>query len=162
MADHYLRQSPLAHLGLEGRAGKDRGEAGVAMGERAFPGIVDLRGRLETLSPAFEILFGFALPAQPNTTNDNGKTGAKARIEAVCLGPDEWWLLGAEPVKLAALAQGLLLHAIGGEPLGPKQGGPFRLLIPEGVADAPSACASNSFLRRAVSVASSARFGWLM
>ena len=36
----------------------------------------------------------------------------------------------SEPVKLSALAQGLLLHTLEGEPLSPKGGGPFRLLIP--------------------------------
>jgi sarcosine oxidase subunit gamma len=112
VADDYLRQSPLAHLGLEGRAAEDRGAAGVAMGERAFPGILDLRGRLETLSPAFETAFGFALPARINSAADNGKTGAKARLEALRLGPDEWWLLGAEPAKLAAK----LAKALDGRP----------------------------------------------
>jgi len=48
----------------------------------------------------------------------------------------------SEPVPLPALREGLLVHSLEGEPLPEKQGGPFRLLIPEGVPDAPSACAN--------------------
>jgi G3E family GTPase len=48
----------------------------------------------------------------------------------------------SEPVPLPALREGLLVHTLDGEPLPAKQGGPFRLLIPEGVPDAPSACAN--------------------
>ncbi len=48
----------------------------------------------------------------------------------------------SEPVPLAALREGLLVHTIDGAPLDPKQGGPYRLLIPEGVPGAPTACAN--------------------
>jgi G3E family GTPase len=48
----------------------------------------------------------------------------------------------SEPVPLSALREGLLVHTIDGEPLDAKQGGPYRLLIPEGVPGAPSACAN--------------------
>ena len=48
----------------------------------------------------------------------------------------------SEPVPLPALREGLLVHSVDGEPLDAKQGGPYRLLIPEGVAGAPSACAN--------------------
>jgi Oxidoreductase molybdopterin binding domain len=48
----------------------------------------------------------------------------------------------SEPVPLSALREGLLVHTIDGAPLDAKQGGPYRLLIPEGVAGAPSACAN--------------------
>ena len=112
MAEDYLRQSPLAHLGLAGRALKKRGEAGVAMGERPFPGIVDLRGEHKAVSAAFELAFGFALPAAPNTAAGKGKAGAKTRVEALWLGPDEWWVLGADPAKLAAK----LAKALDGQP----------------------------------------------
>jgi G3E family GTPase len=48
----------------------------------------------------------------------------------------------SEPVPLSALREGLLVHTQDGAPLGAKQGGPYRLLIPEGVPGAPSGCAN--------------------
>ncbi len=48
----------------------------------------------------------------------------------------------SEPVPLAALREALLVHTLAGEPLAANQGGPYRLLIPEGVPGAPSACAN--------------------
>ncbi len=48
----------------------------------------------------------------------------------------------SEPVPLDALRQGVLLHTLDGEPLPAGKGGPFRLLIPEHVENAPSACAN--------------------
>jgi G3E family GTPase len=48
----------------------------------------------------------------------------------------------SEPVPLGALREGLLVHSVNGEPLDAKQGGPYRLLIPDGVPGAPSACAN--------------------
>ncbi len=48
----------------------------------------------------------------------------------------------SEPVPLAALREGLLVHSLDGYPMEPKQGGPYRLLIPESVPGAPSACAN--------------------
>ncbi len=48
----------------------------------------------------------------------------------------------SEPVPLAALREGLLVHSLDGAPLDAKQGGPYRLLIPDGVPGAPSACAN--------------------
>jgi len=56
----------------------------------------------------------------------------------------------SEPVALRALGQGILLHTLAGEALPEKQGGPFRLLIPEGVPDAPSACANVKAVTRIV------------
>jgi len=56
----------------------------------------------------------------------------------------------SEPVKLAALSEGVLLHSQEGSPLPKAKGGPFRLLIPEGVADAPSACANVKAVTRIV------------
>ncbi len=56
----------------------------------------------------------------------------------------------SEPVPLHALREGVLLHGEGGEPLSEKKGGPFRLLIPEGVPDAPSACANVKAVTRIV------------
>jgi DMSO/TMAO reductase YedYZ molybdopterin-dependent catalytic subunit len=48
----------------------------------------------------------------------------------------------SEPVPLAALREALLVHGQAGAPLAPEQGGPFRLLIPKGVAGAPDSCAN--------------------
>lgn len=98
MADSYLRQSPLDHLGLDGRAQAGRGEAGVAMGERRFPVIVGLRGDAdqEDFSEAAKKALGFALPVEPNTTAGKGK------VSALWLGPDEWWIVSSDSAKLAS------------------------------------------------------------
>ena len=96
MVETFLRQSPLASLGLAGRALAARGDAGVALSERPFPGLVNLRGKHKSASAAVELTFGFALPAAPNTTAAKGKTSA------FWLGPDEWWLLAEDGTKLAA------------------------------------------------------------
>lgn len=48
----------------------------------------------------------------------------------------------SEPVPNEAIRQGVLLHTLEGEALPVEKGGPFRLLIPNGVEDAPSACAN--------------------
>lgn len=105
MAD-YLRQSPLAHLGLEGRAESSRGSAGVALAERPFQGIVDLRGRSDEIGPAFEKIFGFALPLEPNSV------GGKGRTSAFWLGPDEWWIVSQSDNSRVAdkLLKGLSGH----------------------------------------------------
>jgi G3E family GTPase len=56
----------------------------------------------------------------------------------------------SEPVSLRALAEGVIVHSIDGAPLSDKQGGPFRLLIPDGVPGAPSACANVKGVTRIV------------
>ncbi len=93
MVEAYLRQSALAHLGLDGRAEPSRGAAGVALAERPHRGMVNLR-----LDPsdaaamaAFEAAFGFALPTRPNTTAGDGAA------RALWLGPDEWWIVSRGP-----------------------------------------------------------------
>ncbi len=105
MVEAYLRQSALAHLGLDGRAQPSRGTAGVALAERPHRGMVDLRldPTDETAMNAFAEAFGFALPMQPNTTAGNGEASA------LWLGPDEWWLVvpGPEPVAGRELADKL-------------------------------------------------------
>ncbi len=105
MVEAYLRQSALAHLGLEGRGQADRGEAGVAMTERPHRGIVNLRldpGNAEAMA-AFETAFGFALPIAANDTAGDADT------IALWLGPDEWWLVepGPEPDAGPQLAENL-------------------------------------------------------
>lgn len=91
MVEAYLRQSALAHLGLEGRAESNRDAGGVAMTERAHQGIVNLRikGADAAALAAFEAAFGFALPLEPNTTAGQGD------FTAFWLGPDEWWIVTA-------------------------------------------------------------------
>jgi len=80
------------------------------------------------------------------------RAGAAARVDAL------WKELGfpqtgvavvcafdgfaSEPVPIAALRQGWLIHALDEAPLPQEKGGPFRLMIPDGVPDAPSSCAN--------------------
>ncbi len=93
MVETYLRQSALAHLGLDGRAEASRGAAGVALAERPHRGMVNLRldpKNAEAMA-AFEAAFGFALPTQPNTSAGNGEASA------LWLGPDEWWIVSPGP-----------------------------------------------------------------
>ena len=93
MVEAYLRQSPLAHLGLDGRAEASRGAAGVTLAERPHRGMVNLRldPSDETAMTAFAEAFGFTLPTQPNTTAGNGEASA------LWLGPDEWWIVSPGP-----------------------------------------------------------------
>ena len=93
MVETYLRQSALAHLGLDGRAETSRGAAGVALAERPHRGMVNLRldPADETAMNAFADAFGFALPVLPNTSAGNGAA------RALWLGPDEWWLVAPGP-----------------------------------------------------------------
>ena len=105
MVETYLRQSALAHLGLDGRAQASRGAAGVALAERPHRGMVNLRldpKNAEAMT-AFAAAFGFALPAQPNTTAGNGEASA------LWLGPDEWWIVspGSGPEAGPELAEKL-------------------------------------------------------
>ncbi len=48
----------------------------------------------------------------------------------------------SEAIPVRALRRGYLLHSQEGEPLPAKQGGPFRLLIPDGTEGVPSSCAN--------------------
>ena len=48
----------------------------------------------------------------------------------------------SEPLPIEALREGLLLHGLDGGPLPDRQGGPFRLLIPDGVPSTPPGCAN--------------------
>lgn len=103
----YLRQSPLAPLGLIARAQEDRGEEGVAMAERWRLGIVDLRIRAEDgdALAAAEAALGFALPREPN------RSAGTTAMTALWLGPDEWWVIANGGQDWAAL----LSAALGGQ-----------------------------------------------
>lgn len=96
MAEQFLRQSPLAHLGLEGQAQDDIGEAGVALAERPFPAIVDLRGAPEDLAGPVKAALEIDLPREA------GGTARKDGLSAFWLGPDQWWLVD-ENGRLAAV-----------------------------------------------------------
>lgn len=105
MTDGFLRQSPLDHLGLEACAQGGRGAAGVALAEAPFRGLVNLRGDANdgAFSAAFESVFGFLLPTEPNTVTREGE------VTAFWLGPDEWWLVvpGPDPEAGPTLADRL-------------------------------------------------------
>lgn len=89
MPDRLLRQSPLAGLGLKGRGQTERGPAEVALAERPFRGILDLRGEPEQagFATAVESVLGFALPTEM------GATAGAAERRALKLGPNEWWIV---------------------------------------------------------------------
>ncbi|MGO1117998.1 sarcosine oxidase subunit gamma [Rhodovibrionaceae bacterium A322] len=90
MVEAFVRQSPLAHLGLASQALETRDEAhGVSMAEIAFQGIVNLRGDSQDKAfvAAVKKVTGLALPAKTNETASN--TGHLL----IALGPDEWWLV---------------------------------------------------------------------
>ncbi len=80
------------------------------------------------------------------------RTGAAARVRAlfdqlgaprsgrvVVVAGDGF---ASEPVALAVLREGVLLHSDADAPLPEKQGGPFRLLIPEDASPDPVSCAN--------------------
>jgi len=67
------------------------------------------------------------------------RLGAPAQGLAVVVAGDGF---AAEPVALAVLREGLLVHSFEGEPLPDGQGGPFRLLIPESASAEPVSCAN--------------------
>ena len=96
MAETFLRQSPLAHLGLRGQAEEEAGDASVTLAERPFPGIVDLRGAHKDLAPPLKAAFEIDLPREV------GGTARKNELIALWLGPDQWWLVD-ESGRLAAV-----------------------------------------------------------
>ena len=83
------RIGPLDHLGLAARAGEG-GSAGVWLGERRFPAMLNLRGdpaNAEFMAAA-EAALGAALPVKANTVAGAGD------VKILWLGPDEWLVLG--------------------------------------------------------------------
>ena len=102
----YLRQSPLAGLGLEGQAAPSRDpQHGVAMGELAHQGILNLRGDIadQRFVSAVTGAVGVAPPVHPNTVTSANRT------RVLWLGPDEWWVVTPPglPLPDAALATAL-------------------------------------------------------
>jgi G3E family GTPase len=80
------------------------------------------------------------------------RSGAAARVEAVFEAlalPDAGSAVvvagdgfASEPVDIAVLRRGVLLHSLENAPLPDGQGGPFRLLIPEAASPEPVSCAN--------------------
>ena len=109
MADAYLRQSPLAHLGLAARPASAASatsaiggiEAGVVLCERPACGQIGLRG--DAGRPAFRTavkeVLGFVPPAKATTA-----TGGAGLPRALWLGPDEWLVVTAEDAAAATVA----------------------------------------------------------
>ena len=94
MVESYLRQSPLAPLGLLARAVPDA--AGITLCERPFRHRVNLRGGADVAEAV-----GPALPSQPNTATES----------ALWLGPDEWLICGDTDPAPALLEAVKGLHA---------------------------------------------------
>ena len=89
MAEGYLRQSALAHLGLAARQLAARGEARIGLGEVSLSGQWAVRGESDDKDflTAFQQSFGFDLPLAANTTCRSGA------MTAFWLGPSEWLLV---------------------------------------------------------------------
>jgi G3E family GTPase len=164
----HRRDSRADAIVKEGDA-PDLGALGEAL-EAAVLGEDELRARahqIEIASPdgRIQVVDRALLASLPDGIDDVSsmfpkRTGAAARLgrlfdrlglaedgHAVVCAADGF---ASEPVALRALGQGVLLHSLADAALPEKQGGPFRLLIPEGVADAPSACANVKAVTRIV------------
>lgn len=105
------------------------------------------------------------LMALPNGVDDVAplfpkRSGAAARVEALWASlelPDTGSAVAvavdgfaSEAVALEGLRAGFLLHSVEGGALPAQQGGPFRLLIPDGTPGVPSACANVKGLAKLV------------
>ncbi len=97
MAEPYLQQSALAHLGLAARAAADREKsgAGAQLGERAFPGQLNLRGDPgnRAFMEAAAGVVGHPLPAVPNTSAGDAEPAEGPRT--LWLAPGEWLVVSA-------------------------------------------------------------------
>ncbi len=85
MVENYMKQSALAHQGLNARP-QPEGDIGVELGELPMMGQVGLRldSTDKTIRGATEKALGFSLPIVPNTVTTKGKKAA------LWMGPDEW------------------------------------------------------------------------
>ena len=97
MAEPYQRQSALAHLGLAARtaADQDKSDAGARLGERAFPGQLNLRGdpANKAFMNAVSGVIGRAPPTIPNTWT--GKDDSDEDPRTLWLAPAEWLIVTA-------------------------------------------------------------------
>jgi G3E family GTPase len=96
---------------------------------RALPGGID------DVSTRFPKRAGAA--ARVGALLDRLGVGASGR--AVVVAGDGF---ASAPVALAVLREGVLVHSLEGVPLPEKQGGPFRLLIPDDASPEPVSCAN--------------------
>jgi len=87
MVENYMKQSALAHLGLNARSAPD-GPVGIKLGELDASGHIGVRldASNKEIHDAAQKALGFALPVEPNTVTSKGKK------QALWLGPDEWLL----------------------------------------------------------------------
>lgn len=109
MADTLLRQSALAHLGLEARAVAAPTEAGVTLCERTFRDQLALRGdpEAESFVAAVESVLGVPPPLEANTV------ASRRGVSLLWLGPDEWLVVLAD--GRGAKAMGQLEEALSGQ-----------------------------------------------
>ncbi|NQU57835.1 MAG: sarcosine oxidase subunit gamma [Rhodospirillales bacterium] len=101
MVENYMKQSPLAHLGLNARTGPDE-QTGIKLAELQVPGQIGLR--IQTSNKALleisEKTLGLPLALEPNTVTSKGKK------TTLWLGPDEWLVVA--PPALADTLKGAL------------------------------------------------------
>ncbi|WP_299399807.1 sarcosine oxidase subunit gamma [Pelagibius sp.] len=105
MVESYLRQSALAHLGLEARDQSGQEGAQVRLQEKVLPAAVNLRGDPsdEGFLAATHQALGVALPLEPN------RVESSERIAVLWLGPNEWLAVSHddEPTAESRLAERL-------------------------------------------------------
>ena len=105
MVESYLRQSALAHLGLEARGPSSQEGAPVRLTEKVLPAAVNLRGDPadEAFLAAVHQALGVALPLEPN------RVESSERIAVLWLGPNEWLAVShdSEPTAESRLAERL-------------------------------------------------------
>jgi sarcosine oxidase subunit gamma len=106
MAEPYLRQSALAHRGLQRAAAEAPARTGITLSERPFRAMLNLRGDPADAGflSAVRTAAGVELPVEPNTTRRAGS------LTALWLGPDEWLLTapaGEERVLVPAIRAAL-------------------------------------------------------
>lgn len=108
MVEAYLRQSPLSQLALPSRVAEETGDAGVAMTERPFRRIVNLRGdpKSDAFLTAAKSVLGADLPTAPNSA----APGKESNL--LWLGPDEWWVISEDGTPPLA---GKLREALSGQ-----------------------------------------------
>ena len=105
MVESYLRQSALAHLGLEARDPSGQEGTEVRLQEKVLPAAVNLRGDPSDegfLAAAHQAL-GAPLPLEPN------RVESSERIAVLWLGPNEWLAVthDDEPTAEGRLAERL-------------------------------------------------------
>ncbi|MBC8267772.1 MAG: sarcosine oxidase subunit gamma [Rhodospirillaceae bacterium] len=87
MVENYMKQSALAHLGLNARSAPQE-PVGIELSELAAGGHIGLRldATNKIIREAAEKALGHPLPLEPNTVTSKGKK------QALWMGPDEWLL----------------------------------------------------------------------